>query len=174
MDWNRYRLSLSQMQSFADHSTHLRATCNFPTDGLQYTDYARAKLAGHEIFGDWIRCQMYEYVNIRGNHCFNCTALTKNKIGSSWHTRSSKSERKGCEYDGKSSGISKENNFGEFGDHNINPNHHCSRSSNVSTTQHWFGAKYDVQLFCGPIFFFRKKTNLPRYKRNNWNKAQNK
>ncbi|XP_022808277.1 uncharacterized protein LOC111345268 [Stylophora pistillata] len=77
VDWNRYRLSLSQMHSLADHSTHLRATCNFLIDGLQYSDYARAKLTGHDIFGSWIRCQMYEYVNIRGKNCSNCTALTK-------------------------------------------------------------------------------------------------
>ncbi|PFX14047.1 hypothetical protein AWC38_SpisGene21829 [Stylophora pistillata] len=42
VDWNRYQLSLSQMQSLANNPTHLRATCNFPTDGLQYSDYARA------------------------------------------------------------------------------------------------------------------------------------
>ena len=27
-------------------------TCNLPADGLQCTDYARAVLAGHYIFGD--------------------------------------------------------------------------------------------------------------------------
>ena len=77
VNWNEFRLSLSQMQYLANHSTHLRATCNFSTDGLQYTDYARAKLAGHDIFGTWNTCQMYEYVNIRGINCSNCTALTK-------------------------------------------------------------------------------------------------
>ena len=38
-------------------------------------DYARAKLAGHDIFGTWVTCQMHEYVNIRGTYCSNCTAL---------------------------------------------------------------------------------------------------
>ena len=56
VNWSEFRLSLSQMQSLAIYSTHLRATCNFPTDGLQYTDYARAKLAGHNIFGTWDTC----------------------------------------------------------------------------------------------------------------------
>ena len=46
-----YRMSLLQMQSLADHSTHLRATCNFPTPGLKITDYARAKLKNHAFFG---------------------------------------------------------------------------------------------------------------------------
>ena len=58
VNWNEFRLSLSQMQYLANHSTHLRATCNFSTDGLQYTDYARAKLAGHDIFGTWNTCKM--------------------------------------------------------------------------------------------------------------------
>jgi len=53
VDWNSYRLSLPQMESLANHSTHLRVTCNFPTDDLQYTDYARAKLEGHDIFDTW-------------------------------------------------------------------------------------------------------------------------
>ena len=66
-DWTAYRLSLSHMQSLADHSTHLRATCDYPTDGLKYTDYARAKLAGHDIFGTFSdQCRDYEYINIRG------------------------------------------------------------------------------------------------------------
>ncbi|CAH3044017.1 unnamed protein product [Pocillopora meandrina] len=62
-NWNEFRLSLSQMQYLANHSTHLRATCNFFTDGLQYTDYARAELAGHDIFGTWNTCQLYELIS---------------------------------------------------------------------------------------------------------------
>ena len=77
-DWNSYRLSLSHMQSLSNHSTHLRVTCNLPTDGLQYTDYARAVLAGHDIFGDWGgECKLYEYINIRGINCSGCTAYTR-------------------------------------------------------------------------------------------------
>ena len=143
VDWNGYRLSLSQMQSLADHSTHLRATCNFPTDGLQYTDYARAKLSGHNIFGNWTSCQMYEYVNIRGINCSNCTALTRQKSTTSWTIRSYGSKEKGCEFDGTPDGIKREYNFGDYGSDKMNPTHRCT-SSNTSTTQHWFGAKYDV------------------------------
>ena len=50
--------------------------------------------------------------------------------------------RKECDFDGKPSRFGKENNFGKFGDHNINKDHRCSFSS-ASKTQHWFGAKYD-------------------------------
>lgn len=31
------------MNAIANHSTQVRATCNFNTDGLNYTDYLRAK-----------------------------------------------------------------------------------------------------------------------------------
>ena len=51
-DWNCYRFSLSLMRSLSNHFTHLRVTCNFPADNLRCTDYARAVLAGHYIFGD--------------------------------------------------------------------------------------------------------------------------
>ena len=67
---NSYRLSFSQMKYLANHSTHLRATCNYLAKGLQYTDYARAKLEGHDIFGSWeYTCRLYQYINIRGNEC---------------------------------------------------------------------------------------------------------
>lgn len=36
VDWSAYRLSLSHMQSVAHHSTHLRATCNYPTEGNMF------------------------------------------------------------------------------------------------------------------------------------------
>ena len=143
VNWNEFRLSLSQMQYLANHSTHLRATCNFSTDGLQYTDYARAKLAGHNIFGTWDTCQMYEYVNIRGNSCSNCTALTKQQENVSWHIRSYNSTQFGCEFNGKPGGVPDEKNFGKFHNKYINPDHRCSFSP-ASTTQHWFGAKCDV------------------------------
>ena len=143
VNWNEFRLSLSQMQSLAIYSTHLRATCNFSTDGLRYTDYARAKLAGHDIFGTLKTCQRYEYINIRGIYCSNCTALTKQLIDSSWHIKSYSSIDAGCEFDGKPGGFRGEKNFGRFKSRYINQDHRCSFSS-ASTTQHWFGAKYDV------------------------------
>ena len=141
VDWNAYRLSLLQMQSIANHSTHLRATCNYLTDGLLYTDYARAKLEGHDIFGTWenYKCQLYEYVNIRGNECSNCTALTKQPAGRTWYMNSH--QKKECEFDGTPGAVNAENNFGRYVF--INDEHRCS-SSLASTTQHWFGVKHDL------------------------------
>ena len=143
VNWNEFRLSLLQMQSLAIYSTHLRVTCNFSMDGLQYTDYARAKLAGHDIFGTWNTCQMYEYVNIRGIHCSNCTALTKQQEDVSWHIKSDKSIEAGCEFDGKPGAVPHEKNFGQFHDRTENQHHRCSFSP-ASITQHWFGAKYEL------------------------------
>ena len=144
VDWNSYRLSLPQMESLANHSTHLRATCNFPTEGLQYTDYARAKLEGHNIFGTWDNvCQLYERINIRGIECFNCTALTQQSLGKAWTMKSYQSKTSGCDLDGRPGAGGHENNFGRYRDSSINANHRCS-SSPESTTQHWFGAELEL------------------------------
>ncbi|XP_020613570.1 uncharacterized protein LOC110051835 [Orbicella faveolata] len=139
VSWSSYRLSLPQMRSIANHSTHFRATCNFPTEGLQYTDYARAKLEGHDIFGSWnFTCRMYEYINIRGNDCFNCTALTKQLDRQAWTINGYKSRSFNCQFDGAPGGKSSAHNFGRYV--NRNKDHRCSSSPN-STTQYWFGVK---------------------------------
>ena len=66
VDRTMYRMPLLQMQSLADHSTHFRATCNFPTHGVKKTDYARDKLKNHDFFGTFsYQCLHYEYINIR-------------------------------------------------------------------------------------------------------------
>ena len=92
VDRTMYRMSSLQMQSLADHSTHLQATCNFPTHGLKITDYARAKLKNHDFFGTFsYQCLHYEYINIRGISCINCTAATKQGNLSSWTSNSYKS-----------------------------------------------------------------------------------
>lgn len=126
IDWNPYRLSLSWMQSLADHSTHLRTTCNFVKDGLQYTDYARAKLVDQDIFGRWDSvCRMYEYINIRGNNCSDCTAMTKQNYNEPWTI---KSRSKDCTFDEYSGSTQNENNFGRYHDGCVNINHHCTSS----------------------------------------------
>lgn len=39
VDWAAYRLSLSHLQSLANHSTHLRVTCNYPTEGNMHFNF---------------------------------------------------------------------------------------------------------------------------------------
>ena len=140
INWNAYRLSLSRMQSIADASTHLRVTCNFPDDGLVYTDYARAKLEGHNLFRQWEgECRTYEYVNIRGIECQECTVITWQRFA--WHISSEGSYSSGCEFDGRSGSIPAEQNFGRYAKaNNINAAHRCT-SYQQSTTQHWIGSK---------------------------------
>lgn len=147
VDWNAYRLSLPLMKSIrhsvAKPKQYLRATCNYPTEGLQYTDYARAKLS--KLFTSWrtAKCPPYEYINIRGNHCSNCTAMTSQNEGKAWMVNSVKSSSFGCEFDGRQGAQSEnEHNFGNYVDNSVNTNHRCSASPD-STTQHWFGAQYN-------------------------------
>ena len=138
INWNAYRLSLSHMQSVANGSTHLRATCNFPDDGLVYTDYARAKLEGHDLFGYWYgQCREYELLNIRGNQCQNCTARTWLPENEAWHLTSS--DPGSCQFDGRSGAVGSEQNFGRYAPDRINPAFRCTSYPN-STTQHWIGS----------------------------------
>ncbi|KAL9951294.1 hypothetical protein ACROYT_G043933 [Oculina patagonica] len=139
INWKIYRLSLSRMQSIAGVSTHLRATCNFPDDGLVYTDYARAQLEGHDLFGVWTdECRMYELVNIRGIECRDCTAGTWQKVDRMWHINSRGSASIGCEFDGREGSVNTEQNFGRY--QYTNHAFRCTSNPN-STTQHWFGSK---------------------------------
>lgn len=138
--WSAYRLSLPHMQSLASASTHLRATCNFPRDGLLYTDYARAKLAGHDLFGAWKeRCRTYEVINIRDIECRKCTAGTWQAETEMWHINSQASSSIGCQFNGTAGAVHLEQNFGVYKNfHHVNVNFRCT-SSQDSTTQHWIG-----------------------------------
>ena len=136
--WSAYRLSLSRMLSIADVSTHLRATCNFPDEGLVYTDYARANLQGHNLFRTWTgKCKTYELVNIRGIECRDCTVCTRQKQDRMWHICSYGIASKPCEFDGKIGAVTNEQNFGRY--NFANPAFRCTSNSD-STTQHWIGS----------------------------------
>lgn len=140
INWKAYRLSLSRMKSIASVSSHLRATCNFPDEGIVYTDYARAKLKGHDLFGIWqAQCRSYEVMNIRDIECKDCTVGTWQVEHEMWHINSyvSKSSA-GCEFDGKAGAVYGEHNFGLY--YGVNVNFRCTSSPN-STTQHWIGSE---------------------------------
>ena len=141
VDWTGYRLSLSHMKHLATQSTHLRATCNFAAEGLQYTDYARSTLERQIIFSTFnMKCKWYEYLNVRGIECHNCTALTSQREGRPWFINSYSSKEKGCQFDGKPGMGRREQNFGWYQGVKANPDHRCSSSPN-STTEHWFGIR---------------------------------
>ena len=75
--WNMYRLSLTRMRSLQAHSTHWRATCNYPTHGVDFTDYVRGNFKDFNIveyLNDGKPCRKVELVNIRGHMGIHLTA----------------------------------------------------------------------------------------------------
>lgn len=141
VEWTFHRLSLSRMKYVSVKSTHLRVTCKFKDDGLQYTDYARTVLQNHGIFSTFTyQCKWYEYINIRGIECRGCTALTNQREGRPWFINSYGSKGRGCSFNGKPGMGRAEQNFGWYEDGKVNKNHRCS-SSPSATTEHWLGKR---------------------------------
>ena len=136
-EWNAYRLSKSRMMSVRQTSTHWRATCNFPTDGVDFRDYLRASLGDFDIMAASInRCMRYEYLNIRGIACTGCSAWTFYSDKAP-HIDSWLSSEKGCEFNGRAKGaVNGEDNFGFYYQSNIA--FRCSSSAS-STTEYWIG-----------------------------------
>ena len=124
-----------------NHSTHWRATCRYETDGTVRTDYLRASLKDFDIIREVPKgnggCRPYEYVNIRGNECVNCTTRTWYQKGlHPLHIDSSK--QNGCDFSGSISdqAVNDEDNFGFY--KVVNPKFRCTLSQNA-TTQFWIG-----------------------------------
>ncbi|XP_068676476.1 uncharacterized protein [Montipora foliosa] len=141
-DWNRFRLSKSRMNITAIQSSHLRVTCNFNIDGLNYTDYLRARLSEIDIINlKSIGCKEHEYINIRGYSCYNCTTHFHQGRNFHAHIDSYNTPREECNAyfpDSVAEGGG-EDNFGLYDA--VNPLHRCSSNGN-STTQWWVGARY--------------------------------
>ena len=137
--WQSYRHSLPRMQSIRNASTHWRATCNFPTDGVDYRDYWRVSLQNLDLTVDNKKgdhCLFSEHVNVRGNECTNCTvwciySSTLDLHMDSWGGTG------GCSFNGRPGGIRYEDNFGYYTSRNHN--FRCTSSIN-STTQFWLGS----------------------------------
>ena len=75
-NWNVYRLGLSRIRSLAAHSTHWRATCSYPSHGVDFTDYVRGNFKDFNVV-DFLgngECKEVEYVNIRGHRGVHLTA----------------------------------------------------------------------------------------------------
>ena len=134
--WNKFRLSLPIMNSTLSHSTHIRATCKFNTDGLVKRDYLRGKTTDFNILllkKD--SCEKMEYINIRGYDCYDCMALIGQAISFHLHTDSSDTV-KFCQFkSARNSYVASKDNFGYCGI--VNPLHRCTSGENA-TTQWWF------------------------------------
>ena len=137
-DWSSYRLSLADMQNIQAQSTHWRATCDFPKVGIDFRDYLRASFDDVDVMKQGGKnCRRFEFINIRGNQCTDCTALTVIYSRHPPYLKSYESKSKPCDFDGKpNGGQQQERNFGVY--EYRNPTFRCSASNN-STTQYWFG-----------------------------------
>ena len=136
-NWNLYRLSLARMKSLQSHSTHWRATCSYPTHGVDFKDYVRGNFKDFNIvdFLGRAQCKKVEYINIRGHVGIHLTVLfwqiTKDCL---LHTDSSRTG--GCQFKPTAGSVYEEDNFGHY--YVINPKFRCTEKTH-STTQWWFG-----------------------------------
>ena len=146
--WNKFRLSWPLMDAIANRSTHVRATCNFNTDELKYSDYLRAKLTDIDVMRlNFDGCKKYEFISVRGYNCTSCTADFVQRDIYHAHIDSYYNGQgpgmRGCQCTrisvGAVKGLTGEDNFGWYG--TVNKNHSCVSSSD-STTQWWFGVRY--------------------------------
>ena len=134
-EWTNYRLSLPRMNAIRDVSTHWRATCNFPTDGVDFRDYWRVSLKSLDLLAtSGFRCLLSEFVNVHGNECYNCTVWMAYGAAYALHLDSNYGPSQGCDL---GRGIFDEDNFGWYG--TTNPSFRCT-SSVSSTTQFWLGS----------------------------------
>ena len=141
-NWQAYLIKRPYLLWLRDHSTHWRATCRYNTDGTVYTDYLRASLEDFDIIRDVPlkadTCRPYEYVNIRGNECVNCTAFTAYKKGSQPLHVDTYITHLSCNLDASKTAIDWEDNFGKY--YSTNPKFRCTSNSD-DTTQFWIGGK---------------------------------
>ena len=139
--WQKYRLSNPHMKEIEGHSTHVRATCNFDREGLKYIDYLRASLTEVDvmnlrIISGFAPCVKFEFINIRGGGCMDCTCHFTQGDSMHAHVDSAKAWWQ-CQL--KSPGyVSSEDDFGRY--NYYNPTHRCVSSAN-STTQWWLGER---------------------------------
>ena len=135
-NWDRYRLSLERMRSLQIHSTHWRATCSYPTHGIDYRDYLRGNFKDFNIV-DFLgsgECKRVEYVDIRGHNGTNLKVPFWQKK-STWMLHHD-SSYDFCQFTAKVGSVSSEDNFGFY--YAFNPTFRCTQADN-STTQWWFG-----------------------------------
>ena len=129
-------MTLDKMNHVKSQSTHWRVTCSFPTHGVDYTDYVRAKFGDFDIMtfvGAGV-CKKVEYVNIRGHRCAHCTSKWWQQPTYAAHIDSTSP---GCNLDAKLGSTTSEDNFGYYYG-GINSKFRCT-SGRTSTTNWWFG-----------------------------------
>ena len=140
-----YLIRRKYLEWLGTKSTHWRATCRYDTDGVVFTDYMRTSQANCNIltlpenYND--QCFQFEFINIRGHECVNCTVPLWYKKGHyPLHTDSDSNK---CELRANQGARKSEDNFGSYWV--INCKHCCSFNSS-SITQFWLGGRWKVGL----------------------------
>ena len=115
-NWNQYRLSLARMRSVQARSTHWRATCSYPTQGIDFRDYVRGNFKDFNIV-DYIgggQCRRMEYIIIRGRVGKTPTVPFWQCLHEGLHTDSSVNTN--CQFKAARIGaVGDEDNFGWYG-----------------------------------------------------------
>ena len=126
------------MTSLQNNSTHWRATCNYPTDEIDFRDYLRGNFKDFDIV-DFLgsgTCKKVEYVNIRGHMGTHLTVNFWQKLNS-WFLHID-SGYNSCDFTAMKTGaVFSEDNFGHYG--SFNSKFRCTKGTQ-STTQWWFGS----------------------------------
>ena len=146
-NWDAYRLSKTRILSIHSQSSQWRATCNYNTDGVIFTDYVESKFDHVDPMTYKVHsCQKVTYVNIRGSSCTDCTILIAQDDNIDFGIASYYSEhgiKPKCDFVNSPGVKDNEGSFGLFtnegGINNINTGHRCSAGP-AATTQYWFGA----------------------------------
>ena len=143
-NWEAYRLSKARMISIHSQSSQWRATCNYNTDGVLFTDYIQSTFDHVDPMTYKVHsCQKVTYVNIRDSSCTDCTIMISQDDDflfgvASWYSQYEIQPK--CDFVNSPGVKPHEGNFGFFlNKHNINPRHRCSADP-TATTQYWFGA----------------------------------
>ena len=140
-NWNKYRMSLSMMKNLRNNSTHWRATCSFPTRGVDSTDYVRGKFVDFDVMnftGDNI-CKTVEFVNIRGHQCRDCDLpwwQNNDAVNDYYFGLHTDSSYTSCSFVASQGAVYKEDNFGYY--RTVNTNFRCTADASA-TTNWWFG-----------------------------------
>ena len=132
-NWLAYLIRSAYLAWLGAQSTHWRATCRYDTDGVVYTDYIRTSLTDCNILTLQTvpgTCFQFEFVNIRGNECFNCTLSLWNEKGI--YPLHRDNTLNVCDFSGEAGAKLSEDNFGFYDV--VNPSHRCSSNAS-STTQ---------------------------------------
>ena len=139
-NWNRYRMSLSQMNDLKKQSTHWRVTCDFQAKPVDiYRDYAVARFKNFDVmtFEGGNVCKLMKYINVRGHQCAECTAGWYAYVkGENVHFDS---QATGCQFTPGKGAVYSEDNFGLYWF--TNNKFRCTSSPNA-TTNFWFGGYF--------------------------------